>query len=208
MYKSFAGFSLGSSWWMIALLGVVLVIFIVSSISSRKRKKTEKENRQREVKDVIKKYMRDELKLLHKTVEFDQVISRSSKDYRYRDVFDVIVKLYDSKKNDLYATKVFEVEGFTKQISKKEFETIWKVNCELNLEETLSKIELEKKRKTKLKRKSPELKQLLAEEKAALKASIEEEKTKSKATKQKIKNLEKPKVPVTEKFSGFKDNNK
>ncbi|KNE88230.1 hypothetical protein PSTG_18374, partial [Puccinia striiformis f. sp. tritici PST-78] len=54
--------------------------------------------------------MRDELKLQHKTVEFEQVVSRSSKEYRYRDVFDVIVKLYDSKKNDLFATKAFEVE--------------------------------------------------------------------------------------------------
>lgn len=208
MHNSLAGFNLGSSWWMIALMGVVLVIFIVSSLGSRKRKRAEKESRQREVKEVIKKYMRDEMKLQHKTIEFDQVISRSSKDYRYRDVFDVIIKLYDSKKNDLYATKVFEVEGFTKQISKKDFETIWKVNGELNLKETLAKLELEKKRKTKLKRKSPELKQMLAEEKAALKASIEEEKNKTKETKSKIKNYEKPKVHHSEKFAGFKEDSK
>jgi len=109
---------------MLLLMAVVLIIFIVSSIGSRKRKREEKQKRQKEVKDIIKSYMRDELDLRHKTIEFDQVIARSNKEYRYRDVFDVVVKLYDSKKNDLYATKAFEVEGFAKQISKKQFETI------------------------------------------------------------------------------------
>lgn len=195
----------GSSWWMLLLMAVVLVIFIVSSVGSRKRKKQEKQKRQKEVKEVIKNYMRDELSLRHKTVEFDQVVARSSKDYRYRDVFDVVVKLYDSKKNDLYDTKAFEVEGFAKQISKKEFETIWKVNTELNLEETLNRLTLEKRKSKKIKKKTAEDKKLIAEEKAALKASIQEEKQLSKERKTKAKNLEKPKVPLSEKFSGLKD---
>lgn len=195
----------GSSWWMLLLMAVVLVIFIVSSIGSRKRKKQEKQKRQKEVKEVIKNYMRDELSLRHKTVEFDQVVARSSKDYRYRDVFDVVVKLYDSKKNDLYDTKAFEVEGFAKQISKKEFETIWKVNTELNLEETLNRLTLEKRKNKKIKKKTPEDKKLIAEEKAALKASIQEEKQLAKERKTKAKNLDKPKVPLSEKFSGLKD---
>lgn len=198
--------NLKSSWWMLLLMGVVLIIFIISSVGSRKRKKEEKQKRQKEVKEALKNYMRDELNLRHKTVEFDQVLSRSSKDYRYRDVFDVIIKLYDSKKNDLYATKAFEVEGFAKQISKKEFETIWKVNCELDLDETLSRISLEKKRKTaKIKKKSPEVKKLIAEEKAALKESIQEEKKLAKERKNKVKNYEKPRVPLSEKFTGLKD---
>lgn len=195
----------GSSWWMLLLMAVVLVIFVVSSIGSRKRKKQEKQKRQKEVKEVIKNYMRDELNLRHKTVEFDQVVARSSKDYRYRDVFDVVVKLYDSKKNDLYDTKAFEVEGFAKQISKKEFETIWKVNTELNLEETLNRLNLEKRKNKKIKKKTAEDKKLIAEEKAALKASIQEEKQLANERKTKAKNLEKPKVPVSEKFSGLKD---
>ncbi|MGL5268280.1 MAG: hypothetical protein ACRC8P_00700 [Spiroplasma sp.] len=195
-----------SSWWMLLLMAVVLVIFIVSSVGSRKRKREEKQKRQKEVKGALKNYMRDELNLRHKTVEFDQVVARNSKDYRYRDVFDVIVKLYDSKKNDLYATKAFEIEGFAKQISKKEFETIWKVNGELDLDETLKRINLEKNRKAKkIKRKSPEVKKLIAEEKAALKASIQEEKNLAKERKNKVKNYEKPKVPLSEKFIGLKD---
>lgn len=190
---------------MLLLMAVVLVIFIVSSIGSRKRKREEKQKRQKEVKEVLKNYMRDELSLRHKTVEFDQVVARSSKDYRYRDVFDVVVKLYDSKKNDLYATKAFEVEGFAKQISKKEFETTWKVNCELDLDETLNRITLEKRKNKKIKKKTAEDKKLIAEEKAALKASIQEEKQLAKEKKNKAKKLEKPKIPVSEKFTGLKD---
>lgn len=200
--------NLKSSWWMLILMAVVLVIFIISSVGSRKRKREEKQKRQKEVKEALKSYMRDELNLRHKTVEFDQVLARSSKDYRYRDVFDVIIKLYDSKKNDLFATKAFEIEGFAKQISKKEFETIWKVNCELNLDETLKRIELDKKNKNKIKKmqkKTPEEKKAIVDEKAALKASIQEEKKLAKERKTRAKNFEKPRIPLSEKFAGLKD---
>ncbi|WP_342253494.1 hypothetical protein [Spiroplasma endosymbiont of Zeiraphera isertana] len=199
--------NLSSQWWMLALIGVVLIIFIFTTISAKKKKKEEKKQRQKEVKKIIKSFMRDELKLQHKTVEFEQVVSRSSKEYRYRDVFDVIVKLYDSKKNDLFATKAFEVEGFTKQLSKKEFETIWKVNCELDLEETLKKIEMSKKRsgKIKIKRKTAEEKAAIKKENEAVKLAIEEERLQNKENKKRAKNLEKPKIAIHDKFSGWKD---
>ncbi|WP_425381036.1 hypothetical protein [Spiroplasma endosymbiont of Polydrusus pterygomalis] len=199
--------NLTSQWWMLALIGVVLIIFIFTTISAKKKKKEEKKQRQKEVKNVIKIFMRDELKLQHKTVEFEQVVSRNSKEYRYRDVFDVIVKLYDSKKNDLFATKAFEVEGFTKQLSKKQFETIWKVNCELDLEETLKRIELSKKRsaKIKIKRKTAEEKAAVKKENEAVKLAIEEERLQNKENKKRAKNLEKPKVAIHDKFSGWKD---
>lgn len=199
--------NLSSQWWMLALIGVVLIIFIFTTISAKKKKKEEKKQRQKEVKNIIKSFMRDELKLQHKTVEFEQVVSRSSKEYRYRDVFDVIVKLYDSKKNDLFATKAFEVEGFTKQLSKKEFETIWKVNCELDLEETLKKIEMSKKRsgKIKRKRKTAEEKAAIKKENEAFKLAIEEERLQNKENKKRAKNLEKPKIAIHDKFSGWKD---
>ncbi len=199
--------NLSSQWWMLAIIGVVLIIFIFTTISAKKKKKEEKKQRQKEVKNIIKSFMRDELKLQHKTVEFEQVVSRSSKEYRYRDVFDVIVKLYDSKKNDLFATKAFEVEGFTKQLSKKEFETIWKVNCELDLEETLKKIEMSKKRsgKIKIKRKTAEEKAAIKKENEAVKLAIEEERLQNKENKKRAKNLEKPKIAIHDKFSGWKD---
>ncbi len=199
--------NLTSQWWMLALIGVVLIIFIFTTISAKKKKKEEKKQRQKEVKNVIKIFMRDELKLQHKTVEFEQVVSRNSKEYRYRDVFDVIVKLYDSKKNNLFATKAFEVEGFTKQLSKKQFETIWKVNCELDLEETLKRIELSKKRsaKIKIKRKTAEEKAVLKKENEAVKLAIEAERLQNKENKKRAKNLEKPKVAIHDKFSGWKD---
>ncbi|WP_338959091.1 MULTISPECIES: hypothetical protein [unclassified Spiroplasma] len=199
--------NLSSQWWMLALIGVVLIIFIFTTISAKKKKKEEKKQRQKEVKNIIKSFMRDELKLQHKTVEFEQVVSRSSKEYRYRDVFDVIVKLYDSKKNDLFATKAFEVEGFTKQLSKKEFETIWKVNCELDLEETLKKIEMSKKRsgKIKIKRKTAEEKAAIKKENEGVKLAIEEERLQNKENKKRAKNLEKPKIAIHDKFSGWKD---
>ncbi|WP_342260944.1 hypothetical protein [Spiroplasma endosymbiont of Notiophilus biguttatus] len=199
--------NLSSQWWMLALIGIVLIIFIFTTISAKKKKKEEKKQRQKEVKNIIKSFMRDELKLQHKTVEFEQVVSRSSKEYRYRDVFDVIVKLYDSKKNDLFATKAFEVEGFTKQLAKKEFETIWKVNCELDLEETLKKIEMSKKRsgKIKIKRKTAEEKAAIKKENEAVKLAIEEKRLQNKENKKRAKNLEKPKIAIHDKFSGWKD---
>ncbi|CAB1054030.1 hypothetical protein [Spiroplasma endosymbiont of Danaus chrysippus] len=199
--------NLSSQWWMLALIGVLLIIFIFTTISAKKKKKEEKKQRQKEVKNIIKSFMRDELKLQHKTLEFEQVVSRSSKEYRYRDVFDVIVKLYDSKKNDLFATKAFEVEGFTKQLSKKEFETIWKVNCELDLEETLKKIEISKKRsgKIKIKRKTAEEKAAIKKENESVKLAIEEERLQNKENKKRAKNLEKPKIAIHDKFSGWKD---
>lgn len=199
--------NLSSQWWMLALIGVVLIVFIFTTISAKKKKKEEKKQRQKEVKNIIKSFMRDELKLQHKTVEFEQVVSRSSKEYRYRDVFDVIVKLYDSKKNDLFATKAFEVEGFTKQLSKKELERIWKVNCELDLEETLKKIEMSKKRsgKIKIKRKTAEEKAAIKKENEAVKLAIEEERLQNKENKKRAKNLEKPKIAIHDKFSGWKD---
>lgn len=198
---------LASSWWMLALIGVVVIIFIFTTISSKKKKKEEKSRRQKEVKQVIKNFMREELKLQHKTIEFEQVVSRSSKEFRYRDVFDVIVKLYDSKKNDLYATKAFEVEGFTKQLSKKEFETIWKVNRELDLDETLKSIELSKKRakKIKMSRKTAQEKAAIKKESEALKIALAEERMQEKSEKKRAKNFEKPKIAPEDKFSGWKE---
>lgn len=199
---------ISSQWWMLALIAVVLIIFIFTTISSKKKKKEEKKHRQKEVKNVIKTFMRDELKLQHKTVEFEQVVSRSSKEYRYRDVFDVVVKLYDSKKNNLFATKAFEVEGFTKQLSKKQFETIWKVNCELDLAETMKRIEFAKKhgKKIKIKRKTAEEKAIIKKENEAVKLAIEEERLQNKENKKRVKNLEKPKLALHDKFPGWKDN--
>ncbi|WP_308149564.1 hypothetical protein [Spiroplasma sp. AdecLV25b] len=198
---------LASSWWMLALIGVVVIIFILTTISSKKKKKEVKSRRQKEVKQVIKTFMREELQLQHKTIEFEQVVSRSSKEFRYRDVFDVIVKLYDSKKNDLYATKAFEVEGFTKQLSKKEFETIWKVNRELVLDETIKSIQLSKKRskKVKMSRKTAEEKIAIKKESEAVKIALAEERIQEKAEKKRAKNFEKPKTAIQDKFSGWKE---
>ncbi|WP_342276653.1 hypothetical protein [Spiroplasma endosymbiont of Nebria brevicollis] len=198
---------LASSWWMLALIGVVVIIFILTTISSKKKKKEEKSRRQKEVKQVIKNFMREELQLQHKTIEFEQVVSRSSKEFRYRDVFDVIVKLYDSKKNDLYATKAFEVEGFTKQLSKKEFETIWKVNRELVLDETIKSIQLSKKRskKVKMSRKTAEEKVAIKKESGAVKIALAQERIQEKAEKKRAKNFEKPKNAMQDKFSGWKE---
>jgi len=196
--------NLNSSWLMLGLIVVVAIIFIFTTISSKKKKKEEKKRRQKEVKNVIKSFMRQKLNLQHKTIEFEQVVPRSSKEFRYRDVFDVIVKLYDSKKNDLFATKAFEVEGFTKQLSKKEFETIWKVNCELDLAQTIKNIEFSKKR-TKIKRKTPEQKAALKKESQTIKMALAQERIVAKAAKKRIKNFEKTKVAIHDKFAGIKE---
>jgi hypothetical protein len=112
-----------TTWVMLGLIIIIVVVMIVSSIRKRKQDKIEKEKRQKEVRDKIKQYLKINDNIAHKRIEYDKVIARAGKDYKYRDVFDVVIKLYDSKSNALYATKAFEVEGLTKQLSKKEYET-------------------------------------------------------------------------------------
>ncbi|WP_339024821.1 hypothetical protein [Spiroplasma endosymbiont of Agriotes lineatus] len=135
-----------TTWVMLGLIIIIVVVMIVSSIRKQKQDKIEKEKRQKEVRDKIKQYLRINDNIMHKRIEYDKVIARAGKDYKYRDVFDVVIKLYDSKSNQLYATKAFEVEGLTKQLSKKKYETTWKVNHELELEETLIRLQKEQKK--------------------------------------------------------------
>ncbi|WP_338982373.1 hypothetical protein [Spiroplasma endosymbiont of Eupeodes luniger] len=181
-----------TTWVMLGLIIIIVVVMIVSSIRKRKQDKIEKEKRQKEVRDKIKHYLKINDNIAHKRIEYDKVIARAGKDYKYRDVFDVVIKLYDSKSNALYATKAFEVEGLTKQLSKKEYETTWKVNHELELEATLIRLQKEQKKSywkmTKAERAQVSLERKEAKiiEKAEIK-KIKQEK-KSNATKKVVQN--------------------
>ncbi|WP_338968148.1 hypothetical protein [Spiroplasma endosymbiont of Lonchoptera lutea] len=181
-----------TTWVMLGLIIIIVVVMIVSSIRKRKQDKIEKEKRQKEVRDKIKQYLKINDNIAHKRIEYDKVIARAGKDYKYRDVFDVVIKLYDSKSNALYATKAFEVEGLTKQLSKKEYETTWKVNHELELEATLIRLQKEQKKSywkmTKAERTQVRLERKEAKkiEKAEIK-KIKQEK-KIKATKKVVQN--------------------
>lgn len=186
-----------TTWIMLVLILVIIVIMIFSSIRKRKQDKIEKEKRQKEVRDRIKQYLKDNGQITHKIIEYDKVVSRAGKDYKYRDVFDVIIKLYDSKSHQLYATKAFEVEGLSKQIGKKKYEISWQVNKELDLDETLlrlketvtksywkmSKLERSLHRLTKEQTKN-QLKQERKEEKLKKRQKV---KTKEKVAKANIK---------------------
>ncbi|WP_215825541.1 hypothetical protein [Spiroplasma endosymbiont of 'Nebria riversi'] len=181
-----------TTWVMLGLIIIIVVVMIVSSIRKRKQDKIEKEKRQKEVRDKIKQYLKINDNIAHKRIEYDKVIARAGKDYKYRDVFDIVIKLYDSKSNALYATKAFEVEGLTKQLSKKEYETTWKVNHELELEATLIRLQKEQKKNywkmTKAERAQVRLERKEAKiiEKAEIK-KIKQEK-KIKATKKVVQN--------------------
>lgn len=129
-----------TTWIMLALILIIIVIMIFSSIRKRKQDKIEKEKRQKEVRNKIKQYLKENGQITHKTVQFEKVVARVGREYKYRDVFDVIIKLYDSKSKRVYSTKAFEVEGISKQISKKKYETTWEINKELDLETTLQRL--------------------------------------------------------------------
>lgn len=195
-----------TTWIMLAVIIIIIVMTIVSAITKRKKDKIEREKRQKEVRTQIKQYLKDTEKVAHKRVDYDKVVARSGKEYKYRDVFDVVVNLYDARKNELYATKAFEVEGFTKQLSKKQYETIWKVNQELDLQETIKRIEASQKKSKLTKAEKTELKKKLKIEaiearEADRLAKIEYKKIKKNAKNQELDLIRKT---TTEKFIGKK----
>lgn len=203
-----------TTWVMLGLIIVIVVVMIVSSIKKRRQDKIEKEKRQREVRDQIKVFLKENYNISHKRIEYDKVVSRTGKDYKYRDVFDVIVKLYDSKSNELYSTKAFEVEGFSKQINKKEYLTTWKVNKELDLEKTLVNLKNNVKKSywkmTKIEKQITKLEkknQKIAEEYAIKQQKIVKKEEKKHNVK-KNKNLKKTEILIkkhpNEKFQGKK----
>jgi hypothetical protein len=102
---------------------VVLVFIIVSSITGKKARKKEQEKRKRVVKGEIKAYLAKVKNQKNISVDYEKVFARKGPEYRYRDIFDVVVRILSPKDGSVLETKSFEIEGITTKVSKKEYKT-------------------------------------------------------------------------------------
>ncbi|CBV67071.1 Putative Hypothetical transmembrane protein [Mycoplasma leachii 99/014/6] len=170
---------------MIVLLVFVVGFVIWSTITGKKANKKEKEKRYNQVRSKIKEYI---LKNEHKKnlrIEFEKVYARKGAEYKYRDVFDVIVQLIEPKTQKIIEIRAYEVEGLTTKINKSQYNTEWIVNSQIDLEETKRRIaigektiKLTKAEKQKLKEvEKMQAKKLAQQEKEQLKKAKEKQKS-------------------------------
>ncbi|UZQ30987.1 MAG: hypothetical protein OHM56_05690 [Spiroplasma phoeniceum] len=144
--SNFLGGSMTMNVILVAIVFAVIIFAIVSSIMGRKAQRIEREKRKKQVKDKIKQYIKDNDNRKNLRLEYEKVIARKGKEFKYRDIFDVIVDIYEAKTNSFLEQKAFEIEGISKKISKKQYETNWIVNQEIDLEETKHRIEIIEKK--------------------------------------------------------------
>jgi hypothetical protein len=108
---------------MIAVIVVIVIFVIVSTITGKKASKREKAKRKLEVRDAIKNYILVNEKQKNIRIDFERVYARKGAEYKYRDVFDVIVLIIEPKTNQVKEEKAFEVEGISTKIDKKNYST-------------------------------------------------------------------------------------
>lgn len=172
---------------LILVVVVIIVFIIVTTITGRKASKKERSKRKKEVREAIKQYIAKNDNQKNLRIDFEKVYARKGAEYKYRDVFDVVVDLVEPKTNQVKETRAYEIEGITHKVDKKNYSTEWKVNGLLELDATKRRIaiaekeiKLTKKEKEILKReersKERELKETRKKELAAAKET-------SKATK-------------------------
>jgi competence protein ComGC len=183
------GFMSGSSGMIIMgiIVVVVLVFIIVSSITGRKSRKKEQDKRKRVVKDEIKAYLAKVKNQKNIIVEFEKVYARKGPEYRYRDVFDVIVRIMSPKDGSVLETKSFEVEGMTQKISKKEYKTDWIVNKETDLAETQRNIAIAEKKVKLTREEKADVKKREREFTKETKAKEQDEYEKKRAAEKELK---------------------
>ncbi|AGR42006.1 hypothetical protein [Spiroplasma diminutum] len=125
---------------------VVLVFVIVSSITSKKAQKVEQQKRKKVVREEIKSYLAKTQNIKNIKVEYEKVYARKGAEYKYRDVFDVVVQMYEPKTNKLISVNAYEVEGITTKSGKNNYVTAWQVNGEIDLENTKRRIAIAEKK--------------------------------------------------------------
>ncbi|AHI52716.1 hypothetical protein [Spiroplasma culicicola] len=132
---------------IIGVVALVIIVFIiVSAITSKKAQKKEQQKRKKVVKDEIKLYLSKTQSLKNIKIDYEKVYARKGAEYKYRDVFDVVVNIYEPKTNNLLYTRAYEVEGITTRADKKTYTTAWQVNQELDLEDTKKRIAIAEKK--------------------------------------------------------------
>ncbi|ATZ18803.1 hypothetical protein ESOMN_v1c04210 [Williamsoniiplasma somnilux] len=165
---------------LIVVLLAVIVFVIVTTITGRKASKKEKAKRYQEVRDRIKQYLAKTENKKNLRVEFEKVYARKGAEYKYRDVFDVIVEIIEPKTNKIVEITAYEIEGITTKIDKKNYKTNWVVNTTLDLDETKKRIAIAEKE---IKLTKEEKRTLKQEEKLREKEMREKERLEMKEAK-------------------------
>lgn len=150
MYNHFILAGIGGNPTMAIILVVVLVIVvgfvIFSSITGKKARKKEASQRKKVVRDEIKTYLFKVENTKNVSVEFEKVAARKGPEYKYRDVFDVIVNISAPKTAQIIDTRSYEIEGKTTKIDKKNYKTDWVVVGVTDLEETRRRVSISEKK--------------------------------------------------------------
>ncbi|AAT75770.1 unknown transmembrane protein [Mesoplasma florum L1] len=130
---------------LLVMLVVVVGFVIITTITGKKAAKKEKEQRYKAVRNEIKAFLAKSDNRKNIRVEFEKVYSRKGPEYKYRDVFDVVVELIEPKTQKSIERRAYEVEGITTKIDKKNYATKWVVNTILDLNETEQRIAIGQK---------------------------------------------------------------
>lgn len=170
---------------LLVILAIAIAFVIYSSIRGKKASKREKKRRYQEVRNQIKSYIAEIEKKKNLRIEFEKVYARKGAEYKYRDVFDVIVELIEPKTNKIMEIRAYEIEGITTKIDKKNFKTDWVVNGTLDLDETKHRIAIAEKE---IKLSKEEKRQYKKEERARDKEFKAKERLETKAQKAAAKN--------------------
>ncbi|WP_027063177.1 hypothetical protein [Mesoplasma seiffertii] len=196
----------GTTITLIVLLIVVIAFVIFTTVTGKKASKKEKAKRYQEVRNKIKEYIATHDNRKNLRIEFEKVFARKGAEYKYRDVFDVIVELVEPKTQKIIETRAYEIEGITTKVDKKNYRTEWVVNTLLELEDAKRRIaisekdiKLTKEEKHALKKEEKRREREFAEkEKAELKAAKQASKTVDK--NERLREIEKINKQMTEKF--------
>ncbi len=126
---------------VVCIVGIIIFIGITSLVN-RKSQKKEREKRKREVRDKIKSFIKERENKKNLYIEFEKVVARKGKKYKTRDVFEVIIKIFDAKTREHIEDRAYEIEGISIPIDKKNYTHEWVINSRLDIENTRHRISI------------------------------------------------------------------
>ncbi len=128
---------------ILVLIVIGIIIFTtVTSIINKKNRIKEKDKRKREVREKIKSFIRETDHKKNLLIEFEKIVARKGKEYKNRDIFEVIINIKDPKTNKHIEDRAYEIEGISIPIDKKNYSYDWVINSRLDLDHTRKRINI------------------------------------------------------------------
>ncbi|WP_338984155.1 hypothetical protein [Spiroplasma endosymbiont of Othius punctulatus] len=128
------------------IIVAVIAFIIITSFTSKKSQKIEQEKRKKVVRNEIKVWLDNEFGVRNVQVIYETVYARKGAEYKYRDVFDVIITIMEPKTNKFVERMAVEVEGITTRTDKKKYDTKWIINTRISLDDTEKRIAIAEKK--------------------------------------------------------------